>query len=79
MGVNGRALGCVLRETKNCNQNFVAEATSTGNGLKFSFKATYYPLPDATLMWRTGRVEPLFYAFVGKLSGNVFCVPFFNA
>ena len=54
-------------ETENSVQKFVSEATSTEDGVNYSLKSTYQHLPDATLVWRTGRVEPPLNAFMGKL------------
>ena len=66
---------CIFDETKSSVQNFVRETTSTDDGVKYSLKTTYQPLPYATLVWRTGRIEPPLNAFVGKFDGDVDGVP----
>ena len=72
LGRTGRRLRacvkCVFDETKSSVQNFVRE-TSAEDGVKYSLKTTYQPLPDATLVWRTGWIEPPLNAFVGKFEG----------
>ena len=62
-------------QTKSSVQNFVRETASTEDGVKYSLKTTYQHLPDATLVWRTGRIEPPLNAFVGEFDGNVDEVP----
>ena len=58
-------------ETKSSVQNFVRETTSIEDGVNYSLKTTYQPLPDATVVWRTGRIKPPLNAFVGKFDGDV--------
>ena len=60
----------MFEETKNSVQNFVRE-TSTEDGVRCSLKTMYQPLPDATLVWRNGRIEPPLNAFVGEFDGDV--------
>ena len=65
-------------ETKSRVQKFVRETTSTKDDVKYSLKTKYQPLPDATLVWRTGRIEPPLKVFVGKFHGDVDGVSLFD-
>ena len=62
-------------QTKGSVQNFIRETTKTEDGVNYSLKTTYQPLKDATLVWRTERIEPPLNAFVGKFDGDVDGVP----
>ena len=68
----------MLDETNSSVQDFVRETTINKDGVKYSLKITYQPLPDATLVWRTGQIERPLNAFVGKLHGDVDGVPLFD-
>ena len=57
-------------QTKSSVKNFVPETTSTEDGVMYSLKSTYQPLPDATLVWHTGRIETPLNAIVGEFDGN---------
>ena len=65
----------MLDETKNSVQNFVRKTTSTEDGVKCLLKTKYQSLPDATLVWSTGRIESPLNAFVGNFDGDVDGVP----
>ena len=75
-GANGRALREYSARQKNSVQHFVTEATSTDDGVKYSLKTTYQPLPDVNLVWCFGWVELPLNAFVGNFSGNAMLTAF---
>ena len=79
-GVNGRELSACSTRQKVVfkTKSSVRETTSTEDGVKYSLKTSYQPLPDATLVWRTGRIEPPLNAFVGEFHGDVDGVPLFD-
>ena len=58
-------------------QHLICEAARTKDGVQYPLKTTDQPLPDATLVWRTGRIGPPLNALMCKFGGNVKRIPFF--
>ena len=68
-------------------QYLIRETTYAKNSIKHALETTYQPIPDTTLMWCAGWIEPPLYTFVRSsaamlttfnfsiLSGSSFSAP----
>ena len=52
-------------------QHLIREETRAKNSIQHALGAAYQPLPDTTLMWCAGWLEPPLYTFVSELICNV--------
>ena len=81
-GVKGREFSACSTRQKvvfNTSSDLICEATCTEDGVQYPLKTTDQPLPDATLVWRTERIEPPLNALICKFGGNVRRIQFFDA
>ena len=67
-----------IQPDKSSVQHLICEAAYTEDGVQYPLKTTDQPLPDATLVRRTGWIEPPLNALMFNFGGDVNLIPFFD-